>query len=173
MDFSQERKKPLFVERHPDGSTSFVSINDLESDNGKELLTPDFTEKLSSMVAYFVKHLPLKTFPSAIKFVENKKNADDILGFTGHYDNDTRQIVVYITDRHPKDVLRTLAHELIHCWQHEHGKLHNHSTGDPQYAQHDPQLRKMEKQAYLLGNILFRDWSDVYKHGNEDIHTQS
>lgn len=146
-------------------------MKDVENNSGEELLTPDFTEKLSSLIAYFIKHLPLKSFPSSIQFVSNKKNADDIFGLTGHYDNNTRQIVVYITDRHPKDVLRTLAHELIHCWQHEHGKLTNH-TNDPQYAQHDPQLRKMEMQAYLLGNILFRDFCDMYKHGNKDIHNK-
>lgn len=147
-------------------------MNDVENNSNEELLTPDFTEKLSSLIAYLIKHLPLKTFPSSIQFINNRKNANDILGFTGHYDNNTRQLVVYVTDRHPKDILRTVSHEIIHCWQHEHGKLHNH-TNDPQYAQHDPQLRRMEMQAYLLGNILFRDWSDIYKHGNEDIHTQS
>jgi Zn-dependent peptidase ImmA (M78 family) len=147
-------------------------MKDAENNGSEELLTSDFTEKLSSLLAYLVKYLQLRTFPSSIRFVDNKKNADDILGFTGHYDNNTRQIVVYITDRHPKDILRTVSHEIIHLWQHEHGKLQNHSTGDPQYAQHDPQLRKMEMQAYLLGNILFRDFSDMYKHGNKDIHNQ-
>lgn len=143
-------------------------MTDVENNSSKELLTPDFTEKLSLLLAYFVKHLQVKTPPSSIRFIDNKKNAEDIFGFTGHYDNNTREIVVYITERHPKDVLRSLSHEIIHCWQDEHGKLYNHSTGDPQYAQHDPQLRKMEMQAYLLGNILFRDFCDIYKHGSKE-----
>ena len=139
--------------------------------NNRELLTPDFMEKFSSLLAYLVKHLPLKIPPFAIKFINDKKNAVDILGFTGHYDNNTREIVVYTAERHAKDILRSFSHEIIHCWQHEHGNLHNH-THDPQYAQHDPHLRKMEMQAYLLGNILFRDFCDMYKHGNKGVHNK-
>ena len=57
---------------------------------------------------------------------------------------------------------------------------------DPQYAQNDPWLRQMEKQAYLLGNILFRDWEDQKKakdrksgkkmvelHGNGNVRHDS
>jgi hypothetical protein len=57
--------------------------------------------------------------------------------------------------------------------QNEHGTLHSHANNDPQYAQHDSHLRNMEKQAYLLGNILFRDFSDAYKHGNENVPSKS
>ena len=32
----------------------------------------------------------------------------------GYYDPETHQIVVSCKDRHPTDVLRTLAHELVH-----------------------------------------------------------
>jgi hypothetical protein len=31
------------------------------------------------------------------------------------------------------------------------------------YAQKDPHLRAMERQAYEKGNMLFRDWEDNYK----------
>lgn len=141
-------------------------------EQGKPWTSSEFKEKLGSLTAYLVKNLGIKTLPT-IKFTNNQKNADDILGYTGHYDNNTNKIVVYVTDRHPKDILRTIAHELIHCWQNEHGNLKSHASNDPQYAQNDPQLRKMEMQAYLLGNILFRDFCDAYKYGNQDIHTSS
>ena len=134
-------------------------------EKGKSLTSPEFKEKLGSLTSYLVKNLGIKRLPT-LKLANSKKNADDILGYTGHYDNNTNQIVAYITDRHPKDILRTISHELIHCWQNEHGCLHSNTNNDPQYAQHDSQLRKMEEQAYLLGNILFRDWSDFYKHGS-------
>jgi len=78
---------------------------------------------------------------------------------------------LYVTDRHQKDILRSFAHETVHHWQHENEKLQTSKTKgkttgeseDPQYAQHNPWLRQMEKQAYLLGNILFRDWEDQKK----------
>ena len=139
---------------------------------GEETLTsPEFKEKLGSLVRYLQTHLGIQKLPR-LKLSNNQENADDILGYTGHYDNNTQQIVAYITDRHPKDILRTIAHEIIHHWQNEHGQLYSHKN-DPQYAQHDPHMRKMEEQAYLLGNILFRDFCDTYKYGNKDIHTQS
>lgn len=137
----------------------------------KEIITSEFRRMLGFLTFYLVRQLGLHILPT-LKLSHSKNNANDILGHTGYYDHDKKQIVVYITDRHPKDILRSYAHELIHHWQNERGVLNSH-TNDPQYAQHDPQMRKMEMQAYLLGNILFRDFSDMYKHGNKDIHTKS
>jgi hypothetical protein len=37
------------------------------------------------------------------------------------------------------------------------------AAGDPNYAQNDKHLRKMEEDAYLRGNMLFRDWTDTRK----------
>ena len=34
------------------------------------------------------------------------------------------------------------------------------------YAQNDDHLRKMEEDAYLRGNMTFRDWEDNYKQTN-------
>tara|TARA_Y100000592_G_C5277800_1_gene224865 strand:- start:65 stop:601 length:537 start_codon:yes stop_codon:yes gene_type:complete len=34
------------------------------------------------------------------------------------------------------------------------------------YAQKNPHLRNMEKEAYLKGNMCFRDWEDSYKTTN-------
>ncbi len=132
-----------------------------EKRQSKKLMTPEFKQKLASLTVYLVKHLGIQKLPT-LKFVNSKKNADDIFGFTGYYDHEKRQITIYITNRHPKDILRSYSHECIHHFQNEHGNLNSHAN-DPQYAQHDPHLRKMEMQAYLLGNILFRDFCDINK----------
>jgi hypothetical protein len=42
------------------------------------------------------------------------------------------------------------------------------SAGDG-YTQSNPHLRKMEKEAYLKGNMCFRDWEDGYKSSNPNI----
>ncbi len=102
--------------------------------------------------------------PPTIHFSSDKENAYKLLGKTAHYDPETEVIVVYVDNRHPKDVLRSLSHELVHHMQNCKGQFdHNNFTGDEQYAQKDPHLRKMEKEAYLLGNMCFRDWEDDYK----------
>lgn len=123
-----------------------------------------FKTHLVQLFAYLQKELQLKTVPD-VKLVSDDKNADKVLGKTAYYDPNKKLIVLYVTNRHQKDILRSFAHEVIHHWQHENGKLSDKksSTKDPQYAQKDPWMRQMEKQAYLLGNILFRDWEDQKK----------
>jgi hypothetical protein len=37
-------------------------------------------------------------------------------------------------------------------------------ASSPTYAQDDEHMRNMEKEAYLKGNLLFRDWEDFYKN---------
>ena len=34
------------------------------------------------------------------------------------------------------------------------------------HTQDDPHMRKMEMEAYLKGNMLFRDWEDKVKDKN-------
>ena len=55
------------------------------------------------------------------------KNSDSIFGKTAHYDPDQRSIVLYIHNRHPKDVLRSLSHELVHHAQNCRGEFDNQS----------------------------------------------
>ena len=173
MNFSQERIKPLFVERHPDGDKSFVSIKDLEDRKGN-LSTPEFKQKLASLLEYLKQHLQLQTMPSSLRMINSKKNADNPFGLTGYYDHTTRQITLYITDTHDTDVLRSFAHEVIHHWQNERGVLHpedknvtvqGNNDARPHYAQNNPWLRKREMEAYLFGNIIFRDWQDEQRMG--------
>ena len=49
-----------------------------------------------------------------IKFIFNKQNSQKSLGMTGGYDHEGEEIVVYALDRHTKDILRSLAHEMMH-----------------------------------------------------------
>ena len=107
--------------------------------------------------------------PPTIHFSSDKKNAYKLLGKTAHYDPESEIIVVYVDNRHPKDVLRSLSHELVHHMQNCKGQFDSiNFSGDEQYAQKDPHLRKMEKEAYLLGNMCFRDWEDGYKKRYKD-----
>lgn len=92
------------------------------------------------------------------------KNSDSIFGKTAHYDPDQRSIVLYIHNRHPKDVLRSLSHELVHHAQNCRGEFDNEREHLEQgYAQKDPHLRKMEEEAYSVGNLVFRDFEDMMK----------
>ena len=92
--------------------------------------------------------------------IENSKN---IFGRTAYYAPDSETVVIYITNRHPKDICRSFAHELIHHHQNERGDLNLGDASSPNYAQEDGHMRKMEMEAYLKGNMMFRDFEDNYK----------
>ena len=96
-------------------------------------------------------------------FIRNdNKNAQNPLGKTAFYDPEKKSITIFVTNRHPKDVLRSLSHELVHHTQNCRGDLNNVSS-EPGYAQNDDHMREMEREAYEVGNMCFRDWEDSIK----------
>jgi len=112
--------------------------------------------------------------PPIVNFEEDETNAQNSLCRTAHYDPGTSEITVYVSSRHPKDILRSIAHEFIHHLQNLRGEFENVGYFGTDYAQKDDHMRKMEKEAYLNGNMTFRDWEDGLKHGtklklNEEI----
>ena len=95
---------------------------------------------------------------------QDKENAEGIFGKTAYYNPADMSVVLYITNRHDKDICRSFAHELIHHVQNERGDLDLGDASSPTYAQDDEHMRKMEMEAYLKGNLLFRDWEDFMKN---------
>ena len=94
----------------------------------------------------------------------DEENAQGIFGKTAYYDPSNMSVVLYVTNRHDKDICRSFAHELIHHVQNERGDLDMGDASSPTYAQDDKHMRKMEMEAYLKGNLLFRDWEDWMKN---------
>ena len=91
---------------------------------------------------------------------------NQVLCPTAHYSPVDQSITLHTAGRHPKDILRSYAHELIHHDQKCQGMMSEDATAgaaDPNYAQNDAHLRKMEEDAYLRGNMAFRDWEDSKK----------
>ena len=94
---------------------------------------------------------------------QDEENAEKVFGRTAYYDPSNLIIVIFITNRHPKDILRSFCHELIHHVQNERGDLKMGDASSPTYAQDDEHMRKMEMEAYLEGNLLLRDHEDQFK----------
>ena len=103
--------------------------------------------------------------PPRLFMKQDDQNATSAFGKTAYYNPQDQSITIYTTGRHIKDVLRSIAHELIHHHQNERGDLQKCLGGEmgPGYAQKNKGLREMEKEAYLRGNMLFRDWEDSCK----------
>ena len=100
--------------------------------------------------------------PPRLFLRSDEQNSQCALGKTAHYDPSKSAITLYISKRHPKDILRSYAHELVHHCQNERGDLspEKMKTVTKNYAQENDHMRKMEQEAYLMGNMCFRDWED-------------
>ena len=121
----------------------------------------DFKTHLTSLTKYMVDQgMNIKPYP-ALKIINNDfKNAENMLGKTAYYDPTNCSITLYTLNRHPKDILRSYAHEMIHRMQDNEGRLKNITTTN---TNEDGDLEELEKEAYLKGNICFRNWEDTIK----------
>ena len=117
---------------------------------------------VKSLVSYCNKDLVFQK-PPRLFLKQDEANSTNPLGKTAHYQPSERIVTVYVSGRHPKDILRSIAHELVHHHQNERGDLDGCGATEEGYAQNDEHLRNMEKEAYLKGNMLFRDWEDSCK----------
>ena len=107
-----------------------------------------------------------------IRFIFDKQNSQKSLGMTGSYDHENEEIVVYALDRHAKDILRSLAHEMMHHVQKCEGMMDDKdlsATADPNYIMHDDFLKNIEADAFERGNICFREW-EAGKKGDKTMN---
>jgi hypothetical protein len=112
--------------------------------------------------------------PVRINFVSDSENAQDALGKTGFYDPNASAVTIYTDQRHPKDILRSISHELVHHSQNCRGDFNNKPHMGEDYFQYDKQLRVMESEAYEKGNMCFRDWEEKYRFQlQESIYYQT
>jgi hypothetical protein len=123
--------------------------------------TWDLKEGIVSLTKYMVDNgLNIKPLPK-VKFISNdKENASNLLGRTAYYNPADKSITLYTMDRHPKDVLRSFSHEMIHHMQNLEGRLNNINTTN---TNEDGDLPKIEEEAYKLGNMMLRKWEDSIK----------
>jgi len=123
----------------------------------------ELKEALSNIYNSAKQEFGIKNTPK-LHLRQDKENAQGIFGKTAHYNPGDQSIVIFITNRHDKDICRSFAHELVHHHQNERGDLEMGDASSPTYAQDDKHMRKMEMEAYLKGNLLFRDWEDKVKN---------
>jgi hypothetical protein len=124
-------------------------------------------EQLAPYIVDLTKHmydqgLTIDPAPE-IEFIEDEDNAKNLLGKTAYYDPTNRVIALYTTGRHPKDILRSFAHEMIHHCQNLEGRLGDiHTTN----VNEDDYLKSLEREAYERGNMSFRSWENSLRGDN-------
>lgn len=110
------------------------------------------------------------TEPVKIRYITNDvANYENPFGKTAYYNPEQKSVTLFILNRHPKDILRSFAHELTHHAQHCRGDIGQDVSTQDGYAQSDPHMRDMEKEAYLQGGMLVRDWTDTLQESEKQM----
>ena len=60
------------------------------------------------------KGMNIEPLPTLELINGDSENAKEFLGKTAYYDPNEQHIVLYTEGRHPKDIVRSYAHEMIH-----------------------------------------------------------
>jgi len=142
-----------------------VPMNETKDIN--EVTSPElnFTPFLSSILEFMLdKKMRITPIPN-IEIKMDSDAATDVFGPTAYYDPSSATVCLYILGRHPKDVLRSFCHEMIHHMQNMEGRLPAFGTTN---TQEDSVLNEIEKEAHALGSMTFREWEDTVKN-NFDV----
>jgi hypothetical protein len=167
---SDTQSEPTRVDYYKDHIQNVVPSDfKVEKHNNKIVVTPtpktktlehdpEFKKLLVSLTLHMIENgLNIEPLPD-INFIEDdKENAVNILGRTAHYDPNISCITLYTYGRHPKDVLRSYAHEMIHHIQNLEGRIQGikgHNINEDEY------LKELELEAYSKGNMCFRSWEN-------------
>ncbi len=121
----------------------------------------DYTPFFGSLLEYMLdQKMNIRPLPE-VKIRRDIGEAADFFGRTAYYNPNINEIVLYVEGRHPKDVMRSFAHEMVHHMQNIEGRLGSIDTTN---TNESDALLELEKEAYLQGNIVFRNWEDSVKN---------
>jgi hypothetical protein len=138
--------------------------------NNSNLDISGFEDTIQQLVSFSQDRFGFEK-PPALFLNSDPSNAANPLGKTAYYDPEAQEIHIYVDERHPKDIMRSISHELIHHVQNLRGDLSgNHYHGEG-YAQKDKHMREMEREAYEEGNMCFRDFEDL-KRENKTTYNE-
>ena len=122
----------------------------------------DVKQKIKELTQHMLdKGMNIKPLPKVIFKHGNAKNAKEFLGKTAYYDPNNIEIILYTEGRHPKDIVRSFSHEMIHHIQNIENRLGNVVTTN---THEDDHLNKLEAEANLRGTMTFRNWTDSTKN---------
>ncbi|MDA9309756.1 hypothetical protein N9Q43_00860 [bacterium] len=161
---SLEKLKPMLPSELSDEEVE--EVFNIMSDKVQEVLTEnasysqqiDVVDKIAQLTNHMIDMgMNIEPLPS-MEFVDgDSENAKDFFGKTAYYDPNKQHIVIYTEGRHPKDIVRSYAHEMIHHIQYLEDRLGDVSGTN---TTEDDHLDKIEQEANLRGTMTFRNWTD-------------
>ena len=123
-----------------------------------------FNKEVGDFVNFCQKEMGFWKKPKVL-FIKDENNAKNTFGRTAHYDPVNMEISLYVVGRHPKDILRSLGHELVHHKQNEDGRIPLDKLAGEGYAQESSEMELLEREAMQEGQWALRKYEDLYKKG--------
>jgi len=125
----------------------------------KKKLSESQTGTIGEFIKYAIQNLGIQQPPTGLTLSYNTKDAQQRSSF-GSFDTGNNKIWLYVGNRNMADILRTLAHELVHRKQAEDGRLDITSgeTGS-----------EIENEANAQAGILLRNFGKTNKHIYEQL----
>jgi hypothetical protein len=119
----------------------------------KTKLNESETATIGEFVKYAIKNLEIQKPPRNLTLSYDNEAAKEKRSF-GYFDPNANKIWVYCGNRNMADILRTLAHELVHRKQDEDGRINYESgkTGS-----------EIENEANAQAGILLRDFGKQHE----------
>ena len=133
----------------------------------------DLKREIAKLTKHMIdKGMNIQPLPKLVFKNGDSENAKQFLGKTAYYDPNSMSIVLYTEGRHPKDIVRSFSHEMVHHTQNLEGRLGEITTTN---TQEDDNLDKLEQEANLKGTMTFRNWTDslnenLTKNSNQIYH---
>ena len=142
---------------HGDESKVLMAVLDLEGPKPFPLkegrLNESETATIGEFIKFSIKNLEIQNPPRNLSLSYDTNKAKEMRSF-GYFDPNDNKIWVYCANRNMADILRTLAHELVHRKQDEDGRISYESgkTGSD-----------IENEANAKAGILLRDFGKQHE----------
>lgn len=138
------------VELCRDFAKTFLG-NEIKEEQEHSVTEQDLVVMIKDFLPLALKELSLKKAPRII--LKPHVEHDGEQATFGQFDGQNETVYLGIADRHPVDILRTLAHELVHFAQHQAGVMHPGAgeTGSP-----------IENEAHGVAGVIMRHFNKKY-----------
>jgi len=166
---TERLKKENVAPNHDDKSAPFGSGYKPLKEN--TIPSINILEKIAELTNYMRdKGYNIDPVPSIVLVDDDVNNAEEFLGKTAYYDPINKSITLYTYGRHPKDIVRSYSHEMIHHIQNLEGRLGDITTTN---TQEDDHLNDIEAEANLKGTMTFRNWTDSLQEDGQETSNKN
>ena len=128
----------------------------------------ELVNEINKFYPYAKKYLGFDR-PVELTLISDPDNAKDTFGKTAYYSPKNEQMTIFVDGRHPKDIIRSFSHELVHHAQNCRGEFDRDFSVGENYIETDDHLKEMEREAYDKGNMCLRTYESYLKKENKTM----